>query len=183
MGRDDTDGFIERILANHRADLLATATRLTGSRADAEDLLQDAVIRAWLFREKFTPGTNERAWMHRIVVNTFINRYRRSRREREVLSRFCSETRRDLASEATRAPSVAPVHELGDEVQGALEHMPDAFRTVLLRVDVADHSYREVADALGCPIGTVMSRLHRARRSLERSLRAYARAEGYREAA
>lgn len=161
----------ERTMMKYTSELLGTAVRLTGSRAEAEDLVQDAVMRAWQFRAQFEKGSNARAWMHRIMMNTFINGYRRKRRERDILNLAGIEADDELAPSENIT--------LGDEVETALAALPDEFRTVLMRIDLNEQSYREVADALGCPIGTVMSRLHRARRVLKSKLRAYATAEGY----
>lgn len=171
----------QRAVLPYVSELYGTAVRLTRSRTEADDLLQEALLRAWSFWDRFEQGTNARAWMHRILMNTFINGYRRKKRERELLAEVDREMERrpfvDHASFQRRAEGV------GDEVQMALEQLPDEFRQVVLLVDFDDLSYREVADTLGCPIGTVMSRLHRGRRVLKRELRGYARAEGYLQAA
>jgi RNA polymerase sigma-70 factor (ECF subfamily) len=167
----------ERQVLRHRRELLAAATRLTGSRAEAEDLVQDAVLRAWVFWHRFEPGTNGRAWVHRILLNTFLSRYRRRRREREVLAvaaddvSFCLSERPSSARE--------PGEGLGDEVLSALEALPEPFRRVVVLVDLEEQSYRDAASALGCPIGTVMSRLHRARRAMREKLEKYATSQGY----
>ncbi len=130
------------------------------------------MTRAWAFWDRFEEGTNARAWMHRILFNTFVNGYRRRKREREVLGRVHRESLPDL----TPAPNALGV---GDEVRSALEDLPEVFRDVVLLVDLRGQSYRDAADALGCPVGTVMSRLHRGRRILKLRLRDYAAAEGY----
>lgn len=163
-------------VCRHRSDLIQTGLRLTGSRAEAEDLVQEAVMRAWVFWSRFEPGTNSRAWMHRIVVNTFINSYRRRRREREILERIHAEP-------ANPSVSVVQTEGLSDEVQAALDALPGDFRDVVVLVDIQDRSYRDAADAIGCPVGTVMSRLHRARKAMKRALGDYASCEGYRSAA
>ena len=115
--------------------------------------------------------------MHRILVNTFINGYRRRRREREILG----EIRRDTRGEPERRG--VPGEGLGDEVTAALRTLPDEFRQVLVLVDLDERSYKDAASTLGCPIGTVMSRLHRARRAMKEQLSQYATNEGYVEAA
>jgi RNA polymerase sigma-70 factor (ECF subfamily) len=173
----------ERAIAPHLDELYGTAVRLTRSRAHAEDLLQETLLRAWAFWDRFESGTNARAWMHRILMNTFINGYRRGKRERELLAEVqrSSSVRHPLWSHRQREEASAG---LGDEIQQALSALPDEFRTVVMLVDLSDLSYREAADRLGCPIGTVMSRLHRGRRVLKQRLRDYAAVEGYvREAA
>lgn len=165
----DFDRFVDA----HLPELVGTASRLTRSRAAAEDLVQDAVLRAWQSRGQFAEGTNARAWMYRILMNTFISSYRRRRRERDVLASPEFEMDEEFWPEELHADGV------GDEVESALSSLPEDFRSVVLAVDVDEQTYREVADALGMPIGTVMSRLHRARRQLKVSLREYAVAEGY----
>jgi len=166
-----------REVLSHQSSLLGTAMRMTGSRAEAEDLVQEAVLRAWTFWERFQPGTNGRAWMHRILVNTFINGYRRRRREREILGEIRLGEHREDAWEKSRSP--LPGEGLGDEVSAALSTLPDEFRQVLVLVDLDERSYKDAARTLGCPIGTVMSRLHRARRAMKQQLEDYALAEGY----
>jgi RNA polymerase sigma-70 factor (ECF subfamily) len=167
----------DREVLRHRGELIGAALRMTGCRAEADDLVQEAVLRAWTFWDRFQTGTNGRAWMHRILVNTFINGYRRRRREREILG----EIRRDTRGEPER-PGI-PGEGLGDEVTAALRTLPDEFRQVLVLVDLDERSYKDAATTIGCPIGTVMSRLHRARRAMKEQLSHYATTEGYVEAA
>lgn len=166
----------DREILRHRSQLLAVALRMTGSRAEADDLVQEAVLRAWTFRERFQPGTNGRAWMHRILVNTFINGYRRRRREREILGEM-RQTHGANTWNDSRPP--LPGEGLGDEVSAALSALPEEFRQVLVLVDLDERSYKDAARVLGCPIGTIMSRLHRARRAMKQRLEDYAAAEGY----
>lgn len=167
----------DRHVLSHRSELLAAGIRLAGSRAEAEDLVQEAVMRAWVFWHRFEPGTNGRAWMHRILLNTFINGYRKRRRERDVLAAVQVEELRALGWDAR--VSVTPGEALGDEVSAALARLPEEFRRVLVLVDLEEQSYRDTAQVLGCPIGTVMSRLHRARAAMKRELGRYAVDEGY----
>ena len=171
----------EREVLRHRRELIGAGLRMTGSRAEAEDLVQDAVMRAWVFWHRFEPGTNGRAWMHRILLNTFINGYRRRRRERDILQTVHAQELRDQGWDASIA--AAPGESLGDEVQAALDALPEDFRRVVVLVDLEERSYRDAADAIGCPIGTVMSRLHRARRAMKQQLSSYASTAGLAEAA
>lgn len=171
--RDEFD----REVLSRRGELFGAALRLTGCRARAEDLVQEAVLRAWTFWHRFQPGTNGRAWMHRILVNTFINGYRRRRREREILGQIKRDTRQP--SVLGRGPTLVPGEGLGDEVTAALATLAPEFRQVLVLVDLSDKSYKDAAALIGCPIGTVMSRLHRARRAMKLALGEYAVAEGY----
>jgi len=171
------DTSFEHAVARHIPGLRDAARRLTGSVDEADDLVQDAVMRAWTFWDRFEPGSNARAWLHRILVNTFINAYRKRRRERELFRAASEETRREATTTAELRQ--AERDGLGDEVGAALEALPNEFRAVVELVDLRDFSYKDVAAELGCPIGTVMSRLHRARKQLHGMLAEYATIEGY----
>lgn len=173
--------FAKEVLA-HRGELVAAGARLSGSRSEAEDLVQEAIMRAWLFFDRFQPGTNGRAWMHRILFNTFVNGYRKKRREREVLGQVYAGELHASAHLTSGQGAFAPlpIESLSDEVRAALETLPADFRRVIELVDIEERSYRDAALLLGCPIGTVMSRLHRARRAMKRELETYAAAEGWR---
>lgn len=167
----------EHVIFPHLEELYASAVRLTRSRAEADDLLQETLLRAWSYWDRFETGTNVRAWAHRILTNTFITGYRRRKRERELLGEAQSQA--ELQSFADQQDRQAFADGVGDEVRAALASLPEEFRTVVTLVDCDDLSYREVADALGCPIGTVMSRLHRGRRVLKQHLRSYAQGGGF----
>jgi len=155
--------------------LRAAALRLTREPADADDLVQEALLRAYRFWSSYRQGTHLSAWLNRIIKNTFVNGYRRKRREREAIGAL-----RELAlSRREQARELGPA-DLGfsDRVEGALERIAPEYRAVLLEVAVKEQSYGEAAQRLGCPIGTVMSRLHRARRALVPELGDYARGQG-----
>ena len=175
-----SDDCFEVAVARYTPVLHEAARRLTGSSDEASDLVQDAVMRAWTFWDRFEPGSNARAWLHRILMNTFINAYRKQRRERDLFRAAGEESRRDAHCAADL--NDAERDGLGDEVGAALAQLPTEFRVVVELVDLGDLSYREVATQLGCPIGTVMSRLHRARKQLQESLGQYARSEGFLDA-
>lgn len=145
--------------------LRARATRLTRSRADADDLLQETVLRALRFESTFERGTNLRAWMHQILESVFISGCRRRVRERSALGRFAQDP--TLSSASSPEPVLRLV---SDRVDVALRSLPDKFREVVELVDLEDHTYREAADELRIPVGTVMSRLFRARRMLSLAL-------------
>ncbi|HXS16112.1 MAG TPA: sigma-70 family RNA polymerase sigma factor, partial [Polyangiaceae bacterium] len=147
--------------------LLGVASRLTRNPADAQDLVQDTLLKAMRARDQFEAGTNMRAWLLRILTNTFINRYRRGGLERSVLdgpdadpladgwiSASTMESMRDPESQALR-----PM--LEKEIKRILDELPEEFRLAVVLSDVEELSYKEIADIMGCPIGTVMSRLHR----------------------
>ncbi len=168
----------------HMSAMLGVAARLTKSRAEAEDLVQDTFVKAIRARHQFEAGTNLRAWLLRILTNTFINRYRRGGLERSVLegpdadplshgwvSSTTLEAMRDPESQALR-----PV--LEREIKAALDELPEDFRLAVVLSDVEELSYKEIADVMGCPIGTVMSRLHRGRRLLKARLYEHALAFG-----
>lgn len=155
--------------------LFAAAFRLTGRRSDAEDLVQDTLLLAYQNWDSFAEGTNAKAWMHRILFNTFVSNYRKKKREGRALDlerdplkveHFVSD---DLLR-AQRLDGGVERQTFAPTVQQALDSLLPEFRDVLILSDVAELSYREVADVLSCPIGTVMSRLHRGRRALARKL-------------
>jgi RNA polymerase sigma-70 factor (ECF subfamily) len=156
--------------------LRGAALRLTRKREDADDLLQETVMRAWRFWDHYEPDSNLRAWLHRILRNAFVNCYRRTRRERDVMAqaRVIAEQRTGAASEPAAMHAA-----LSDEVLQPLDALAPEFRAVLWAVAVDELSYRETADNLGCPVGTVMSRLHRARRGMSVALQPYAHAHGF----
>lgn len=174
----------EREALGHMDALYGTALRLTRSEADAEDLVQDTFVRAYRFYDRFEAGTNVKAWLFRILTNTFINRYRRRTRERVALETPQASTVGDgVMSRAVMLALTEPVSTaerplLAQEIERALEELPEDYRTVVLLADVEELSYREIADVVGCPIGTVMSRLHRARRVLQTRLLEQAAALG-----
>jgi RNA polymerase sigma-70 factor (ECF subfamily) len=146
--------------------LRRVARQLTRDADDAEDLLQETAVRAHRFADRFREGTCLRAWLHRILRNTFASRYRKRRREREVIERaHCEGALHEDRTRASDEPRVLAAS-LSDEVMRALESLQPEFRAVLELVIIDGLSYRETADALGCPIGTVMSRLHRARAAM-----------------
>lgn len=151
--------------------LFAAAVRMAGSRAEAEDLVQETLLHAYQSWDRFESGTNLRAWLHRILVNGYITAYRRRKRERRALDIDSDPGRRTMlltsSQEALEAPD-GGVHSrgLGRVLTEALDELQPEFKAVVVMADLCDLSYREIADAMGCPMGTVMSRLHRARRAL-----------------
>lgn len=159
-------------------ELSRAALRLTRSPGRADDLVQEALTRAWIGWAGFREGSNARAWMHRILRNTFINHYRKHKREREVLE----ELRRERAGQA-HVDAHPTQSQLSDEVVAALAGLPAEFREAVTLVDLRQLSYQEAAREMACPVGTVMSRLHRARRVLRGQLHEFACAEGYVKAA
>ena len=165
--------------------LYRTALRMTRSEADAEDLVQETYIRALRFRAQFTPGTNLKAWLFRILTNTFINAYRKRSRTPETtelddVDEFSLYRR--MAADGSASSSPDPEREFLDgivssEVKEALQALPEKFRSAVL-LDVEGFSYKEIAEMVGVPIGTVMSRLHRGRKFLQQRLFDVARERG-----
>lgn len=175
---------LEREAMPHARALYGAALKLTRSPADAEDLVQETMLKAFRAVAQFEPGTNCKAWLFRILHNTFINKYRRRVKEREIL-----EGREKVAAQyfmvrpeghkATLDPERAITDRaMSDEVVHALADVPVDFRTVVVLSDVEGMSYKEIAAVVGIPVGTVMSRLHRGRKILQEQLFDYAVKEG-----
>lgn len=166
--------------------LFAAARRMTRNTSDAEDLVQETLLKGYRAYESFEAGTNLRAWLFRIMTNTFINKYRRdSRRPDEVELGDVEDLflYRKVGSEqsATAARSTEDVVLDGlvaGDVKAAIEDLPEAFRVPVLLADLEGFAYKEIAEILDIPIGTVMSRLHRGRKALQKSLWEYAMQRG-----
>jgi RNA polymerase sigma-70 factor (ECF subfamily) len=180
-GRDWTREFEDVVLV-HLDALYRTALRLTHNRAEAEDVVQETCLRAFRGFHRFDPGTNARAWAFTILRHVFLNRLRRVGRE----AAESDEPRLELGLEsATLGPELDNPEEhflqtvLHGDVDRALRALPTAFREVVILTDLEGLSYRETSDVLDCPIGTVMSRLYRARQLLRQTLGHYAQERGY----
>jgi len=155
--------------------LYSAALRMTRNPADAEDLVQEAFLRAYRGFAGFEEGTNLKAWMYRILTNTFINQYRKKQREpvtvqdEDIEDWYLFDRLGDAGVESSAEAEV--LERIPDEdVKAALDALPEGFRLAVLLADVEGFSYKEIAEILDIPIGTVMSRLHRGRRSLEKAL-------------
>jgi RNA polymerase sigma-70 factor, ECF subfamily len=164
--------------------LYGAALRMTRNPADAEDLVQDTFARAYSAFHQFTPGTNLKAWLYRILTNTYINSYRKAQRAPQIsdgeqiedwqLARAESHT-----STGLRSAEVEALESMPDSiVTEALNDLSDDFRMAVLLADVEGFSYKEIAQIMGTPIGTVMSRLNRGRGQLRDKLRDYATERG-----
>jgi RNA polymerase sigma-70 factor (ECF subfamily) len=164
----------------HLDTLYSTALRLTRSPVDAEDLVQDTLVRAYRFYDRFEAGTNFKAWLLRIQMNAFVNRYRRSARERHVFDGpMAAPVGEGVMSRATMRGLTDPVGDaqrqiIAREINRAFDQLSEDARAMVLLADVEELSYKEIAEVMGCPIGTVMSRLHRARKQLQLSLHQHA---------
>jgi RNA polymerase sigma-70 factor (ECF subfamily) len=169
-------GEFEEAALVHLDTLFGAALRLTRNESEAQDLVQDALVRAYRFQHHFEPGTNLKAWLLRILTNTFINHYRRSARERKVLDHEEGAPIGDgVMSRAamrslTDATAVAQEGLLRKEILAAIDGLPEDYRIMVVLADVEELAYKEIAETLSVPIGTVMSRLHRARKMLQKSL-------------
>jgi RNA polymerase sigma-70 factor (ECF subfamily) len=181
---DRTKEEFEELVLSHLDPLYSAALRLTKNERDAEDLVQDACMRAYRFFDKFERGTNIRAWLFKILTNTFINRYRRRVKERSVVEgsereavheRFIS---RDASDFAANPEQYFFDRLLSDDVLRAIDQLPIDFRLVVILADLQEFSYKEIAEILECPVGTVMSRLFRGRKLLQKTLRDYAMGQG-----
>ncbi|HEY8648105.1 MAG TPA: sigma-70 family RNA polymerase sigma factor [Candidatus Limnocylindria bacterium] len=165
--------------------LYRTGLRMTRSEAEAEDLVQETYIKAFRHRDQFTPGTNLKAWLFRILTNTFINQYRRKAArpdttelddvDESILYRHMRDVSPGSSSPDPEAELINST--LSSEVKEALESLPEKFRTTVL-LDVEGFAYKEIAQMLDIPIGTVMSRLHRGRKYLQKRLYDVARERG-----
>jgi RNA polymerase sigma-70 factor (ECF subfamily) len=174
----------ETLALSHLDPLYSAALRLTKNERDAEDLVQDTCMRAFRFFDKFERGTNMKAWLFKILTNTFINRYRRKVKERNVVEgserdavheRFIS---RDATDFAANPEQYLFDRLLSDDVLRAIDGLPIDFRLVVILADLQEFSYKEIAEILDCPVGTVMSRLFRGRKLLQKTLREYALGQG-----
>jgi len=169
----------------HLQALYGVALRMAKSESDAEDLVQDAILRAYRFWDGFESGTNARAWLMRIMTNVFRNRYREKAREHEILGEAEASATNvgQFQGAAPRdAESALFGHMLSRDVEKALALLPPEFRLPVILADLEDLSYKEIADIMECPAGTVMSRLYRGRRMLQKMLSDYAAANPIREA-
>ena len=164
--------------------LYTAAMRMTRNRADAEDLVQETYLKAYRGFDTFQEGTNLKAWLYRILTNTYINSYRAQKRRPEVADVEDVEDlylyHRLTPGDGSGRSAEEEVLEgfTDDEVKDAIEALPDNFRIAVLLADVEGFSYKEIADITSVPIGTVMSRIHRGRRALQKTLHDYAAQRG-----
>src|SRR5471030_835290 len=181
---DRTRREFEGLALEHVDPLYSAALRLTKNERDAEDLVQDCFLRAFRFFDKFERGTNIKAWLFKILTNTFINRYRRKVKERTVVEGAAREgnNERFVARDANESSSNPEQYLfdrlLSDDVLKAIDELPIDFRMVVILADLQEFAYKEIAEILDCPVGTVMSRLFRGRRMLQKQLHAYAVEQG-----
>jgi RNA polymerase sigma-70 factor (ECF subfamily) len=175
--------LFERDAVPHMDALYNFALRMTVDRSEAEDLVQETYLKAFRFFDKFEQGTNCKAWLFRIMKNSYINRYRRSQKSPATVDYGSVEefyyTIRGSASESGDLQESLFANMLDDEVTTAIERLPDEFRSVVILCDIEGFTYEEIAEFVDCPVGTVRSRLHRGRKLLRDSLVEYASRRGY----
>jgi RNA polymerase sigma-70 factor (ECF subfamily) len=181
----DRETFADEAM-QYAPQLYSAALRMTRNQADAEDLVQDTYLRAYRSFESFEVGTNLRAWLFRILTNAFINRYRAKQRrpvETDLADVEDLYLYRRIGSMESAAAGMSAEEQFfdlftDDAVKQALEDLPENFRLPVLLADVEGFAYKEIAEMLDIPIGTVMSRLHRGRKAMQRALFDHAEARG-----
>jgi len=171
----------DSLVLEHLDMLYAVALRFTRNKADAQDLTQNTVVKALRFHERFKKGTYIKAWLLTILRNTFINDYRRKTRRPALVELTGSEAAKSsapdlqVAYEPSEDGPTGLMELLDDEVRRAVDSLPDKFKAAIIIRDVEGKSYKEIAVAVGCPLGTVMSRLYRGRKLLRERLYEYAK--------
>jgi RNA polymerase sigma-70 factor (ECF subfamily) len=185
QNREERKREFERIMMEHIDSLYNTALRMTRNTADAEDLVQDVCSRSYRFFDKFKRGTNAKAWLLTILRNTYINDFRKSSKRPPTVSLEKMGPLED-SSRQEGFPAFSPfareeaLEQLSsDAVRTAIDELPDELKMVAILFYVEELSYKEIANVVGCPAGTVMSRLYRARKQLRNRLALYAHEKGY----
>jgi len=173
------------LLRENLNGMFSLALRMTRNQLDAEDLVQDTSLKAFRYFHKFDQGTNFRAWIYRILTNNFINFYRKNQKqptqiEIENVSFKLEQEGAGFWNRLNDRNNGFDYDDLfDDEINTAIDKLPEEYRIVLLLADVEGLSYKEISEVIAHPLGTVMSRLHRGRKMLQRSLRRYAEENGY----
>jgi RNA polymerase sigma-70 factor (ECF subfamily) len=163
--RKDAQERFEALVLPHLDALYGAAVRMTRHRQDAEDLVQETCLRAYRFLDRLDDEGRCRAWLFRILTNTFINLYRKAQRTPETVELEACGVDAAASGEEVSLEAV-----LDDDLKAALDALPDEYRVAVLMSDVEDFTYDEIAGILGCPVGTVRSRIHRGRNLLRTHL-------------
>ena len=165
--------------------LYNTAARMTRNAQDAEDLVQETYLKAYKYYDKFEEGTNLKAWLFKILKNTFINSYRRAQLQppqsdfADIEESFESQISEEVSGQIPNPEQELLENVLDEDVQRAIDQLPQDYRMVVLLADLEGFSYKEISEILEIPVGTVMSRLYRGRRLLETEMLRYAHEHGY----
>ena len=174
----DRKGEFEGIALQYMDSLYSVALGMTRDGTEAEDLVQDTYLKAYRFFDKFRRGTNFKAWILTILRNTYINRYNRGLRKPQMVDVSEIQASNEVATKSTPEDDIFDGL-LDDEVADAMDSLPEDYHAVVVLSDLEELPYKEIAEILNIPIGTVMSRLHRGRKLLRGILREYARKRGY----
>lgn len=173
----------EREALPHMNLLYNYGLRMTNNAADADDLVQETYLKAYRFWDKYEKGTNIRAWLFRILKNSYINRYRKESKEPDTVDydevKNFYNSIRDESADPNDLQEALFGNLLDDDVANAIAALPDDFRTVVILCDIEGLTYEEIAEFVDCPLGTVRSRLHRGRKLLRAKLMEYAKSRGY----
>ncbi len=175
----------ERLARQYERDVFNAARRFTSNLSDAEDLAQEALIKAYVSFDQFELGTNFRAWLLKIVTTTHVSRYRKDSRQPQTIGWEADDgpdnppRKWHRADDGSRPEAIVVSQQLDEPVQQALAQVPKEFRTAVVLCDMFELSYREVAEALEVPLGTVRSRIYRGRRILAKHLQEYAEKHRY----
>lgn len=179
-----THEAFEALALEHFDALYNTAVRLTRNPVEAQDLVQETYLKAYRFFHRFELGTNVKAWLFTILRNTYINAYRRASRQQQQVdfdqvAPFYVDTSSSVERTERGSTEETLRYLVHDDVKRALDALPEEYRMVVLLADMEDFAYKEIAQIVGCPVGTVMSRLFRGRRLLRKSLAEFAKKSGY----
>ncbi len=182
---DDAKYEFDSLFGENIRGLFSLALRMTHNQLDAEDLVQETAMKAFRYFYRFDRGTNFRAWVYRILTNNFINNYRRKKKAptqvelEDVAFKLDEEGAGFWEKLDDRNHGFDYADLFDDEINHAIDRLPDEYKIVVLLSDVESLSYKEIAEIISHPIGTVMSRLHRGRKMLQKSLARYAKENGY----
>ena len=169
----------------YRGQLYKSALRMTRSVEDAEDLIQETYLKAYKYYARFSEGTNFKAWLFKIMKNTFINSYRKRQSEplksdfADIEDAFETQLSEEVTAKVKNPEQELLKDVLDEDVQRAVEELPDDYRMAVILADLEGFSYKEISEILEVPLGTVMSRLYRGRKLLEAEMLRYAREHGY----